>query len=78
MKTLNLIAYALPLEREPLATPIIVASITTDARFARLDVKRELGILAGKLGLMDWDVGEGTGPDMPHQLVLPLEVRRGR
>lgn len=73
-----LIAQRAPREDAPLPTPAVVASITIDPRFVGgLNPHRELHVLAGKMGLIDFEVSTAEAQDLPgHQLGLPFPRRR--
>ena len=74
MRTFCLIAHALPLDTDPLPEPMVVATIIADARVTKnLDPHHLLKNLAGKLGLLDYEITSAHAQPLPgHQLHLPL------
>lgn len=73
-----LIAHSVPLPRDPDTTPLpeakVVASITVDPMFlGNLNPHKTLTELAGKMGLVDFEITSAEAQDRPgHQLGLPF------
>ena len=74
MNAMYLIARTLPLEMDPQPDAVVVASITLDPMFTqRIDVHAALQALAGRMGLLDFEVVEAEAQLRPgHQLTLPF------
>ena len=72
-----LIAHNLPLGGEPMDEPLVVATMTTDPRVCgRINPHKELERLAGKLGLVDFEITTADARDLPGaQLGLPFPAR---
>lgn len=75
MKTFCLVAHALPLDTDPLPEALVVATIIADARVTKnLDPHKLLKGLAGKLGLLDYEITSAHAQALPgYQLHLPLK-----
>lgn len=69
-----LIAHRHPVYGDPLPQPVVVAAITCDPRFiGRINPVKELATLAGKMGVLDFEVSTSEAQDRPgHQLGLPF------
>lgn len=72
-----LIARNLPLGGEPMDEPLVVATMTTDPRVCgRINPHKEMERLAGKLGLIDFEITTADARDLPgFQLGLPFPPR---
>lgn len=72
MSTLLLVTTHLPLHGDALPEALVVATITTDVRFTRgQNPTKILGVLAGKLGLLQYAIVDGSEVNLPgHQLSL--------
>lgn len=73
-------AHTLPLETQRQATPVVIASVSTDENFVgNLDVRKHLEALAGKLGLFDFEICYGDPQSRPgEQLSIPFPTRVAR
>lgn len=73
-----LLAHTVPFAEnhtsEPLAEPVVVATITVDPRFLRsLNPHKHLTELAAKLGVLDFTIESAESQDRPgYQLGLPF------
>lgn len=74
MKTLCIIAHQAPHEEQPLSSPVVVATLTTDKRFVgNLNVHKALANLGAKCGLLDFEIISSDSAALPgHQLALPF------
>lgn len=74
MHTAYLIAHALPLDDTPQPSPVVVASITADpAYIGSLNPEAQLRVLAGKMGLLDFEIVRSDAQEQPgYQFELPF------
>jgi len=74
MKTLCIVAHRAPHDDTPLVSPAVVATLTTDKRFlGALGPYKQLEVLAGKMGLVDFEIISADSAALPgFQLSLPF------
>lgn len=67
MTTLCLITSHLPMDDEPLPSPVVVATIETDPRLLRhaLDPAHLLAGIASKMGLLRYAIVDGESQSLP-------------